>query len=350
MTDARTHDDESLLLDLLLGQCSREQAEAIQKRLAENERLRLLHRDISNTLSAIKLLPEVEPPDSLVASTMSRIASARRTDALLAREGLARRDVIRPTFSLRELGTVAAVAVVLFGIFGLSYVEVQRRKDRNLCAAQVARLGSALLTYANKNDGYLPSTGTARIRWLPSTDQPAVSNSSSLFKLVLGDFAKPPTFQCPAVGGESFAIQSGMNDFPASKYVSYSYQHSLGPRGLWIEDKALSDVRKDMAILADSTPVFPHGLFRADKVRQAISENHGGTGQNILYLDMHVDFKRSPTVGVNGDNIYLAQGVDKYDGVEKPTTPTDTFLLPAFPESAEVPTEQPPQTPLPPQE
>jgi hypothetical protein len=350
MTDVRRHDDEVLLLDFLLGQCTRQQAEEVAKRLAEDEAFRLLHRDISNTLLAIKLLPEIEPPATLVASTLARIGSARRTDALLAREGLARRDVIRPTFSLRELGAVAAVAVLLFGIFGVSYVETQRRKDRNQCATQVARLGSALLTYANKNDGYLPSTGTLRSRWLPSGDQPAVSNSSSLFKLVLGDFAKPPTFQCPAVGGESFAVQSGMNDFPASKYVSYSYQHSLGPRGVWIEDKRLSDVRKDMAILADSTPVFTNGLFRADRVRQAVSENHGGTGQNILYLDMHVDFKRSPNVGVRGNNIYLAEGVEKYDGVEKPTTPTDTFLLPAFPESAEGPAEQSPQAPMPPQE
>jgi hypothetical protein len=349
MTDARKH-DEALLIDLLMGQCTPQQTEEVAKRLTEDEGLRLLQGDISNTLAAIKLLPEIEPPASLVASTLARISSARRTDALLAREGLARRDVIRPTFSLRELGTVAAVAILLFGIFGVSTVEVQRRRDRNQCAAQVARVGSALLTYANKNDGYLPSTGALQARWLPSSDKPAVSNSTGLFKLVLDDFAKPPTFQCPAVGGESFAVRAGMNDFPASKYVSYSYQHSLGPRGVWIEDKRLSDVRKDMAILADSTPVFANGVFRADKVRQAVSENHGGTGQNILYLDMHVDFKRSPNVGVGGDNIYLAEGVYKYDGVETPTTPTDTFLLPAFPESTDASDGQSPQSPPPPQD
>jgi hypothetical protein len=65
---------------------------------------------------------------------------------------------------------------------------------------------------------------------------------------------------------------------------------------------------------------------------------------------MHVDFKKSPNVGVRGDNIYLAEGVYKYDGAETPTTPTDTFLLPAFPERADASDAQPPQGPLPPQE
>ena len=261
---------------------------------------------------------------------MARIDSARQTDALLAREELSRRDVIRPTFSLRELGAIAGVVLLLVSVFGVSYREARRRKDRSLCAARVARLGSALLTYASRNNGYLPAAGGDRRRWLPTASQPAVSNSGGPFRLVRSGYVKPPTFQCPAVGGESFAVQGWMTDFPASKFISYSYQHSLGPKGLWIEDKRLVGVKANMAILADSTPLFDNGQFRRDRVRAPVSANHDGVGQNVLYLDMHVDFRHGPSVGVMGDNIFLAEGVYEYDGDEEPTGPTDTFLLPAF--------------------
>ncbi len=329
MAESRAN-DEAMLIDLILGRCDGPQAREIRRRIEREEPLARMHEDLRNTFAALDLAVEHEPPETLVAQTMARIRSARQTDALLAREQLGRRDVIRPTFSLRELGAVAGVVLLLVSIFGVSYRQARRRKDLTQCASQEAKMGSALLTYASRNGGYLPGAGGSGDRWLATTSQPAVSNSTGLFLLVKTGHVEPPTFQCPAVGGDSFVVQAGMTDFPDAECISYSYQYSLGAKGLWIEDRRLSDLKASMAILADSTPVFAEGRFRADRVRAAVSDNHGRMGQNVLYLDMHVQFKRRPSVGVMGDNIYLVQGVFDYQGQEKPISVIDTFLLPAF--------------------
>lgn len=85
-----------------------------------------------------------------------------------------------------------------------------------------------------------------------------------------------------------------------------------------------------MAILADRNPLFTAGRLRKDRMSRAVSENHARTGQNVLYLDMHVDWTTRPDVGVMGDNIYLSGTRREYVGDEAPVGPTDSFLLPAF--------------------
>ena len=85
-----------------------------------------------------------------------------------------------------------------------------------------------------------------------------------------------------------------------------------------------------MAILADSTPLFPRGRFRRDRVNATAGDNHAGTGQNVLYFDMHVEWSRTAAAGVRDNNIFLAGEIREYAGDEKPADPTDTFLLPAW--------------------
>ena len=51
------------------------------------------------------------------------------------------------------------------------------------------------------------------------------------------------------------------------------------------------------------------------------SPNHGGVGQNVLYLNGRVRFCTNRTVGVDGDDIYLNKekqpeaGIDRWDSV-----------------------------------
>jgi hypothetical protein len=139
-------------------------------------------------------------------------------------------------------------------------------------------------------------------------------------------------FQCPAVSGTkpaNFAVMAGMTDFPQARFIGYSYQYALGA-GLSLNDPALRAAAAEMAILADSNPLFSGGRFRPARLGTAVSENHNGRGQNVLYLDNHTRWTTSPRAGVHGNNIYLAEGVLEYRGDEAPVSPTDTFLLPAY--------------------
>jgi len=125
-------------------------------------------------------------------------------------------------------------------------------------------------------------------------------------------------------------LRSGMVDFPAPRYVHYSYQYTFGPRALSIMDPDMAAVSKSMAILADNNPLFQDGRFIPNRLKHPLSRNHGGRGQNVLYLDMHAAWTTSANVGVNGNNIYLIDGVNRYNGTEIPQDKTDSFLLPAY--------------------
>jgi len=330
MSDSETPSSQELITDYLLGRCDPSAREQIARRIEAEPRLRSLHADLSNTFAALDLTVEAEPPADLVERTMARIRGAKQTDALLAREQLARRDVIRPTFSMREIAAVAGIVLVIGVTFSVWFRQADRHRLQTQCAQNVVRIGTGLAGFADRNDGYMPAATAPRQRWLPAANEPAVSNSSALFQLVKDRSVDPPSFQCPAVGGDSFAVEPGMTDFPAGKYVNYSFQHSLGPKGLWREDPRLNGVTSSMAILADSSPVFCNGQFRSECVGRPAGDNHGGAGQTVLYLDGHEDFKTKASVGVGGNNIYLVDGVNDYKGTERPASPTDSFLLPAW--------------------
>jgi prepilin-type processing-associated H-X9-DG protein len=69
-------------------------------------------------------------------------------------------------------------------------------------------------------------------------------------------------------------------------------------------------------IMADRPP-----FEQWDKVLNGNSLNHGGEGQNVLFLGGHVEFFKSRNVGIDGDDIYLNRnqlieaGLDRFDAV-----------------------------------
>jgi prepilin-type processing-associated H-X9-DG protein len=70
------------------------------------------------------------------------------------------------------------------------------------------------------------------------------------------------------------------------------------------------------------------------------SRNHAGQGQNVLFLDAHVEFVKTPLVGIHNDNIYTLQNsrtnareimigvVPDPEQTWGPLTNTDSFIVP----------------------
>jgi len=54
----------------------------------------------------------------------------------------------------------------------------------------------------------------------------------------------------------------------------------------------------------DDDVIRPNVTSPASIVKLANSNNHGGDGQNVLYVDGHVEFHASPFAGVKRDNIF----------------------------------------------
>lgn len=321
--------DEELLIDFVLGRCDQAAAEGVRRRLEQDRDFAALHENIAASFRALGKYDVDEPPANLVERTMARVRATRRSEALVAAEPLRRRAPF-PAFSMRELAALAAAAILVVGIIIPSLRHARRRADRSLCSANLGQIGTALNHYANENDDTLPGSPVAAGSWLPRPGQPRASNSAALFQLARLSFAEPDVFQCPATSARPFAVVAGMTRFPSAEAISYSYQYALGGP-IRRSDPQLARVAEQMAIGVDSTPLFRNGVFRPEKVRSRVSENHPGGGQNVLYLLGHVRWVTHCEVGVNGNNIFLAEGIYNYTGNEVPTSKTDSFVLPNWP-------------------
>ncbi len=219
-----------------------------------------------------------------------------------------------------------------------------------------------------------------------STNSQESHPSRSLFLIITSGAQAAGSFVCPSSsdteddmrnrgpynpqggsGGES-AARPGKTRFDFAGYdkLSYSYQVPYGRRG---KPRETLDTR--MAISADKGPYFDAGSERdggsgapaderndvqvpqwsGDVVdiinrpnedwRPYNSRNHNTEGQNVLYIDTHVDFKRKPLGGVQKDNIYTALTGNWTDQINYvigqvtdggqnivPATQTDSYLVP----------------------
>jgi prepilin-type N-terminal cleavage/methylation domain-containing protein/prepilin-type processing-associated H-X9-DG protein len=225
------------------------------------------------------------------------------------------------------------------------------------------------------------------IRTSGSTNSNQSHPSRSMFLLIIGGQQTAGQFICPSSsdseddmrnyegystgGGESSAARPGKTrfDFQGYQQISYGYQIPYGRRGRPREtldsrmpigaDKGpyydahtdlLHDERHPTDMFSDSSqlpggsgwPTDPIQILKVsnEQWRPYNSTNHNQEGQNILFTDGHVDFKRKPISGVHNDNIYTAinhyenqeaslfgvvdEGTDQY----APLTQTDSYLVP----------------------
>lgn len=188
-----------------------------------------------------------------------------------------------------------------------------------------------------------------------------------MYLLIRQGLAAPSDFICPASGDRpalglpspyrfsffSFrpnsstmtAEQQQFLQLNATRHCSYSYQNMLGHHGIspQIADPDAGILHRDnspydLAIMADHNPYTQmRGEGRAvlcpSKHPQANSLNHGGEGQNVLYLGGNVLWHDTPLCGARlddgtHDNIYLpaAGGVDDPENV--PRHIRDSYLVP----------------------
>jgi prepilin-type N-terminal cleavage/methylation domain-containing protein/prepilin-type processing-associated H-X9-DG protein len=211
--------------------------------------------------------------------------------------------------------------------------------------------------------------------------------SRSLFLMVIGGQSTPDQFICPSssdsgddlrnrgsdstVGTES-AAQPGVNrfDFRGYSWISYGYQMPFGRRG-----KPHTNKDSRLALTADKGPYYTAGSAGIDGSTQTDTDeartdltppsswesltikdllrksqddwrpynslNHGGEGQNVMFVDGHVKFENKPTAGIANDNIYTYHHTDlgniRFSVVGQvtkkgqkfgPSTNTDAFIVP----------------------
>ncbi|MBP7052100.1 MAG: hypothetical protein KBE65_13880 [Phycisphaerae bacterium] len=244
------------------------------------------------------------------------------------------------------------------------------------CGTNLSGIGKAMLIYANDYEGELPRAGglssqwTGRIAdWTASDRQSAyglsfdgsggqVSVSASLYLLVKYAEVPPKAFLC---GGTSRGSrEKGVTEFKVSTYrvqnraaelidfwdfgpnppmhCSYAYHMLYGPHGLTVSSPP------SVVVMGDRNPWMDSPSTRAKDFSRFVPDiapyngtseqglvgntfRHKGQGQNVMFLDTHVEFEKRPFCGLDDDNIYTSwDGQDKARGVPPKlgSAPADT--------------------------
>ena len=273
-------------------------------------------------------------------------------------------------FTLVELLVVIAIIALLMGILMPALSRVRQLAFRLTCGTNLSGIGKAMLLYSNDYEDELPRAGGRSTQWGAVTNWMAPSRtaaynlnvndgsggtatiSSCFYLLVKYAEVTPKSFICKGDAGtnefkmnDMTGMASGFElidawDFgpPADsfKHCSYSYHIPFGLYALTVSSEP------SFAVAADRNPWLNSpagtakvwGTFKPDltgaggtseTAKEGNTIGHQLDGQNVMFLDTHVDFEKRAYCSVEDDNIYtVARTADKSDplGVQPTYSPT----------------------------
>jgi prepilin-type N-terminal cleavage/methylation domain-containing protein len=282
-----------------------------------------------------------------------------------------RTEMKRKGFTLVELLVVIAIIALLMGILMPALARVRQLAFRLTCGTNLAGIGKAMLIYANDYEDELPRAGGRLSQW----NGPVVWNAdnrytaygvsqadgsggkatitSCFYLLVKYAEVTPKSFICKGDTGttewqlaDETNVQTGFEmidawDFGQTPWDNCSYSYHL-PFGQY----ALTQSSEPgLAIAADrnpwiKSPAGEPGVFAEfnpdvnpynGSTETALKGNaisHQGDGQNVLFLDSHVEFAKRAFCSLEDDNIYT-RSANSVKGDAKGTMPAySTSLAP----------------------
>ena len=269
----------------------------------------------------------------------------------------------RKGFTLVELLVVIAIIALLMGILMPALSRVRQIAFRMVCGTNLSGIGKAMLIYSNDYDDGLPRSGGRNSPWAPKIPNWQAANrfgaygvsangeggvgsiSSCFYLLVKYAEVTPKSFLCkgdtgttefkPANYGAGARDLIDLWDFgPEPKeHCSYAYHMPFGlyalttsgEPGMAVAADRNPFIKSPMAEPKDISLFVPGGGKEAERMGNA--NQHQDDGQNVLFLDFHVNFEKKPYCGINDDNIYTfwSPGLDIRKGIQPVlgSTPAD---------------------------
>jgi hypothetical protein len=247
---------------------------------------------------------------------------------------------------------MVGIGIPLAGVLLLFLTVVPRIRvldHRMECGTNLSGIGKAMLLYANDNDDMFPRAGGRQSVWSartpswaagsrqdayalgdPNAEDGRAGISSSLYLLVKYADVAPKVFVCPSDKGttvfdpKAYGDDSNIVDLwdfgpNPPKHCSYAYQMVYTPSELRTSgDPAfalLADRNPWMNLpsgkaknFAEYRPDMKRYLGTSEQARMGNALSHKQDGQNVLFLDSHVDFEKRPYCGLEDDNIYTVSG------------------------------------------
>lgn len=254
---------------------------------------------LEQALSPLAADADIVPPPTLALGTLARIAEHH---CMLPPAPPTPVDQAGPSPRRRLRwpdGVVAALLLVLVG--GLTFPLLARQwqaYQRVACANTMRQIHTALSVYGDNHD-----------ETFPFIERNGPRSAAGLFVPMLTDAGMLADVRvaCPAAGSSeaprrTLAEMETLHRENPAKYrqvafdLAGRYAYSLG---------YLTEADRHTGLRRDSGDDLPL-LADAGNVG-ANSMNHGGAGQNVLFVGGNVRWCAHPGVGIDGDNIYLNQ-------------------------------------------
>jgi prepilin-type N-terminal cleavage/methylation domain-containing protein len=256
----------------------------------------------------------------------------------------------RKGFTLVELLVVIAIIALLMGILMPALARVRQLAFRMTCGTNLSGIGKAMLLYSNDYEDELPrsggrsSTWGAVVNWMANDRYSAyglsadssggtASISSCFYLLVKYTEVTPKSFICKGDAGTSeFKLADISQAVPTSfelidawdfgpmadafAHCSYSYHMPFGLYALTVSSEPGFAVAADrnpfikspaaeMKLTTGFKPDLDTFKGTQDQAKEGNAIAHQLEGQNVMFLDTHVEFEKRAYCSIEDDNIYL---------------------------------------------
>jgi hypothetical protein len=300
------------LLGYLLGALEEDERRQFARALDDDPGLQFELRRVEARLELLGPPDEhFEPPVGLAARTSQAVAHRALCVRPSPREAQSRETRSSWRVSLADLVVAAGVITAAALLFFPAILNSRYQSELAFCQNNLRRLAVALSNYADASDGYFPRVPTQGNRAIAGVYAPLLTENGWLDdpRAVIcpsSELAQQPGFRIPTLGELDRAEDEKLAQIQS--LIGGSYGFNLGYLEGGVHSAAKHLGRPTFAIMADAP---------SEHLRQRISANHGGRGQNVLFDDLHVDFLIDCKAEGCRDAVYLNHHGDAEAGVNR---------------------------------